>query len=161
MNHCSICISGYRDSYKSSNSSKDSTSECTCTICGKVLSSGFGLKRHMLVHSKEKPFSCEYCSKSFSTSGNLKAHVRIHSGEKPYVCVKCGQTFTHRPSLIFHLQRHHSPSQNWHTEELILPWVAVKLQKKHWLTLYITDPLSSLTYIYNLKSYFYLEKLLK
>ncbi|KAF9435624.1 hypothetical protein BGZ76_005884 [Entomortierella beljakovae] len=39
------------------------------------------LKRHMLVHSKERPFVCDVanCHKSFSRSDNFSAHVRTHS----------------------------------------------------------------------------------
>ncbi|KAF9922946.1 hypothetical protein FBU30_006907 [Linnemannia zychae] len=39
------------------------------------------LKRHMLVHTKERPFQCEYtgCNKSFSRSDNFSAHLRTHS----------------------------------------------------------------------------------
>ncbi|KAF9373809.1 hypothetical protein CPC16_001642 [Podila verticillata] len=39
------------------------------------------LKRHMLVHTKERPFQCEFagCNKSFSRSDNFSAHLRTHS----------------------------------------------------------------------------------
>ncbi|KAG0275079.1 hypothetical protein BGZ95_009200 [Linnemannia exigua] len=39
------------------------------------------LKRHMLVHTKERPFQCDFtgCNKSFSRSDNFSAHLRTHS----------------------------------------------------------------------------------
>ncbi|KAF9426010.1 hypothetical protein BGZ76_002967 [Entomortierella beljakovae] len=39
------------------------------------------LKRHMLVHTKERPFQCEHagCNKSFSRSDNFSAHLRTHN----------------------------------------------------------------------------------
>ncbi|KAF9203806.1 hypothetical protein BGZ49_006026 [Haplosporangium sp. Z 27] len=39
------------------------------------------LKRHMLVHTKERPFVCDFqgCEKSFSRSDNFSAHLRTHT----------------------------------------------------------------------------------
>ncbi|KAF9476312.1 hypothetical protein BDN70DRAFT_882630 [Pholiota conissans] len=39
-----------------------------------------GLRTHMNMHTKEKPFSCNYpgCTRSFSVVSNAKRHMRTH-----------------------------------------------------------------------------------
>lgn len=37
--------------------------------------------------------TCEICSKVFHHSGNLRKHMVLHSGERPFSCDECGRTF--------------------------------------------------------------------
>ncbi|WAR17457.1 ZN808-like protein [Mya arenaria] len=45
-----------------------------CNICGSVQSSRDHLKRHMKIHTGEKPFKCEYCDIRFSRKDHLNSH---------------------------------------------------------------------------------------
>ncbi|XP_072294022.1 uncharacterized protein [Eucyclogobius newberryi] len=49
-----------------------------CPVCNKKLGRKQELKRHMLLHTGEKPFSCPVCHKRFIQKSNLKSHIVTH-----------------------------------------------------------------------------------
>ncbi|XP_050674772.1 gastrula zinc finger protein XlCGF17.1-like [Leptidea sinapis] len=77
-----------------------------CFSCGKILSSRFRLKTHLITHSGERPYKCANCEKSFSLAQTLDVHMRIHTGEKPFCCSTCGKEFTQAAGLSAHKRKH-------------------------------------------------------
>ena len=47
-----------------------------CNVCQKSLKTNQALKRHVIVHSKAKPYTCMYCSRRFGRDDTLSHHIK-------------------------------------------------------------------------------------
>ncbi|XP_015122754.1 zinc finger protein 260 [Diachasma alloeum] len=104
-----------------------------CSECNTKFSSASLLKRHMPVHTGERPFACETCNRRFSQMGQLnfhrkfhdnpryrckfcekpflrpsdvEKHMRTHTGEKPFTCEICDKSFAQLVALKQHERVH-------------------------------------------------------
>ncbi|NXI22963.1 ZN740 protein, partial [Sterrhoptilus dennistouni] len=73
-----------------------------CDHCFGAFRSSYHLKRHILIHTGNKPFECDMCDMRFIQKYHLERHKRVHSGEKPYQCERCMQSFSRTDRLLRH-----------------------------------------------------------
>lgn len=53
---------------------------------------------------------CPLCLATFSRRWNLKRHILLHSQQKPYVCTLCNTYYKRLDSLKFHVLTRHAPA---------------------------------------------------
>ena len=66
--------------------SKIARSKRSCDVCGKSFNHYSRLRRHLLVHSTEKPHRCDQCGKRFKRKDALKSHKQ--GAENAGKCLK-------------------------------------------------------------------------
>ncbi|XP_017004664.2 zinc finger protein 331 [Drosophila takahashii] len=60
-----------------------------CPDCGKKVQSNYNLRRHMMIHTGERPFPCDLCERRFREFSDLKKHRRRHSHDPRFICMIC------------------------------------------------------------------------
>ncbi|XP_010215880.1 PREDICTED: zinc finger protein 616-like, partial [Tinamus guttatus] len=53
-----------------------------CSICKKILSCPFSLRRHLKTHARDRPHHCNECKKSFTRGTHLRRHQQIHERQR-------------------------------------------------------------------------------
>lgn len=86
---------------------KDRPRPYCCDLCGKCYSYAQVLEVHRRTHTGERPYHCKFCGRRFNQKGHLKEHERIHTGEKPFVCPICGKRFIQSSQVRKHVTYHH------------------------------------------------------
>lgn len=70
---------------------------------------GNGPSSPSLNFTGEKPFKCEFegCDRRFANSSDRKKHMHVHTSDKPYICKVCDKSYTHPSSLRKHMKVNH------------------------------------------------------
>jgi hypothetical protein len=59
----------------------------------------------------DRRHQCPICHRAFARIEHRKRHLRMHTGEKPYLCDMCRQSFSRSDNFMEH-RRTHGPSPN-------------------------------------------------
>ena len=52
-------------------------------------------------------YACPYCSAVRRDPGIIKRHIRVHTGERPFSCPHCPATFNQKVHCKTHLRKIH------------------------------------------------------
>jgi len=92
---------------KTGNRKRSSKILPVCGLCGKKFVCVTTMKRHLVTHTGEKPFSCKVCGKKYTQKGNLRVHERTHRNDRPFECNICQQKFYRKEPMQKHQWRQH------------------------------------------------------
>lgn len=92
---------------KAGNRKRSSKILPVCGLCGKKFVCVTTMKRHLVTHTGEKPFSCKVCGKKYTQKGNLRVHERTHRNDRPFECNICHQKFYRKEPMQKHQWRQH------------------------------------------------------
>lgn len=91
---------------KQSKKSKLKEKKHLCEYCNVGFSQKCDLRRHVMIHTGERPWPCEICDKRFQRKTDLAKHMRTHTGEKPYACEFCDKRVSDKSQLNVHRRLH-------------------------------------------------------
>lgn len=74
----------------------------SCITCGKWFLLPKDLRRHVRIHTGEKPYKCPVCPYRAAVKGNVKQHV-VHTHNIPFDTNECTETYEiwTRSSIVF------------------------------------------------------------
>ena len=54
-----------------------------CPYCNRIMKSQRDMKRHIMVHTGEKPISCDYCEFTCNSQGSMSRHIQNRHARNP------------------------------------------------------------------------------
>ena len=85
----------------------ESSVDASVASSGSSSDTGSGAGSMDSMKYQQRKYVCPFCDRRFGWSTDLKRHVILHTGERPFKCEKCQTTFTRKFLLQNHMKRMH------------------------------------------------------
>ncbi|KAI5754273.1 hypothetical protein M8J77_015639 [Diaphorina citri] len=122
-----------------------------CHICGKTVVTEKNYKKHMQLHSDDKPFECQFCRKAFKLKYYLTLKTKskkssgISKNENLRPCTLCDKKLASERKLKEHIRKQHPTSveadlirrEKYEREKVQCPYCAKFLSRKEKLNRHI------------------------
>lgn len=83
-----------------------------CSYCGKSFTGKLARNLHIQkFHSANRHHVCQYCQWKSQSPRDLQRHILQHTKEKPFKCSLCTAAFTRKFTLNNHMERMHLKNQ--------------------------------------------------
>ncbi|KAL6071906.1 hypothetical protein STEG23_025666 [Scotinomys teguina] len=121
--------------HKTMHGKKEARKTYKCKFCDYESDEQVLLNHHLLaVHRKKFPHICVECGKGFRHPSDLKKHIQVHTGEKPYEYQYCEYKSSESSKLERHIKTKHNREIPFKCGICILTFSDTKEAKKHALT---------------------------
>ncbi|GIZ02111.1 hypothetical protein CEXT_484371 [Caerostris extrusa] len=74
-----------------------------CFTCQKIKTDAGCLIQFIRVTRCAKRHQCSFCGYTTSRPANMKKHIRLHTGERPFQCTICVKSFNEKAHLNSHM----------------------------------------------------------
>ena len=78
----------------------------SCESCNEDFKTNYGLKKHQMIHTGERPQKCLVCPFDTRDPAVLTRHIRtVHTGVKSFICEACNFAFSLLSQRNVHFKR--------------------------------------------------------
>jgi len=109
---------------------KDNKKYFQCDQCKKTFVHPAHIKRHVLIHTGERPYCCRVCNNRFLRNDYLPSHIRQHKNRKIHRCCVCKKIYHEWTEFIKHCLTHDASEYENITAQEVKTSQILSLRKK-------------------------------
>lgn len=105
---CKICAKTSNNKFRHEEHLRTHTGEkpYKCEKCGVAIATSNAMAHHMRTH-ENVTFDCNVCDATYRHKKSLKKHLKLHTGERPFGCRHCDKTFAFNYTRADHERKCH------------------------------------------------------